>query len=229
MAGRSAQTVGHNVGEGLGRPAARLYLVTPRLEDPSELARILEQILGAADIAAMLLRLPNAPDDALISYIGRIAPAVQARDIALILDGYPHLVARTGADGAHLTGIDAFAAEVSGLKPDRIAGVGGLLTRHDAMAAAERDADYVMFGEPDAARPPLEDIVERVAWWAEVFQPPCVGYAESLEEAAALAAAGADFVALGEFVFFDSQGPSAMLRDAAERLAASGVRPEPVK
>ena len=47
------------------------------------------------------------------------------------------------------------------------------------MLAAESGADYVMFGEPDAdgARPPFEAIVERVEWWAEVFQIPCVAYA----------------------------------------------------
>jgi thiamine-phosphate pyrophosphorylase len=225
MAGRSAQTLGHSVGEELQRPAPRLYLVTPPLPDAGDLAHILEQVLDTIDIAAVLLRLPETPDDVLIDHVGRIAPVVQARDIALILDGHPHLVARTGADGAHLTGIDAFAAAVPGLKPDRIAGAGGLRTRHDAMVAAERGADYVMFGEPDAARPPPESIVERLAWWAEVFEVPCVGYAENLDEVAALAAAGADFVALGEFVFFDSRGPSAMLRDAAERLTARGLPP----
>ena len=38
------------------------------------------------------------------------------------------------------------------LKPDRIAGVGGLSTRHDSMVAGETGADYVLFGEPDAQR-----------------------------------------------------------------------------
>ena len=33
---------------------------------------------------------------------------------------------RAGADGAHLTGIEAFAAALAKLKPDRIAGCGGL-------------------------------------------------------------------------------------------------------
>ena len=44
-----------------------------------------------------------------------------------------------------------FSAAVASLKPDRIAGCGGLATRHDAMLAAESGADYVMFGEPDDA------------------------------------------------------------------------------
>ena len=49
-----------------------------------------------------------------------------------------------------LTGIDAFDGALEQLKPERIAGAGGLATRHDAMLAAEAGADYVMFGEPDA-------------------------------------------------------------------------------
>ena len=87
--------------------------------------------------------------------------------------------ARAGADGAHLTGMAAFTAALEQLKPERIAGVGGLATRHDAMVAAEAGADYVMFGEPDAAgeRPAFDAIEERIAWWAEVFEAPCVGYA----------------------------------------------------
>ena len=112
-----------------------------------------------------------------------VAAAVQRRDIALLFDGRPELVARAGADGAHLTGLEALRAALPALKPDRIAGAGGLRSRHDAMLAAEANADYVMFGEPErrGGRLPFS-IEERVAWWAELFQPPCVGYAASSGE-----------------------------------------------
>ena len=71
------------------------------------------------------------------------------------------------------------------------------------MAAAEAGADYVMFGEPDDAgeRPTFDAIEERVAWWAEVFEAPCVGFAGSAEEVAPLVKAGADFIALGDWVW----------------------------
>src|SRR5919202_1185081 len=93
-------------------------------------------------------------------------PAVQAKGVALLLDGHPELVARAGADGAHLTGIDALTEALDTLKPERIAGAGGLPTRHDAMLAGERGADYLMFGEPGDRRPGVDEITERVAWWA---------------------------------------------------------------
>ena len=58
-----------------------------------------------------------------------------------------------------------------------------------------------------------------MAWWAEVFEIPCVGFAASLDEVEPLAAAGADFIALGDCVFGDGRGAAAAVADAARRLA----------
>jgi thiamine-phosphate pyrophosphorylase len=207
------------------RPAPRLYLVTPEIADAGAFADRLREALADADIAAVLLRLAPGDERSLINRVKALAKIVQDRDAALILDGHPQIVTRAGADGAHLAGIGAFEEAVGGLKPERIAGAGGLETRHDAMLAAERGADYVMFGEPDAdgRRPSLEAIHERIGWWAEVFQIPCVGYADSLDEVAALIHAGADFVATGGFVFDDPRGPRAALADAQRALRAERV------
>jgi thiamine-phosphate pyrophosphorylase len=201
------------------RPAPRLYLVTPPVEDAAAFARALEPALGAADIAAVLLRLKPAGEAELVKRIKLLAPLAQGAGAALVLDGLPDLVGRSGADGAHLTGVHALEAAMERLKPDRIVGAGGMNTRHDAMLAAEADADYILFGEPDlnGERPSLGAIEDRVSWWAEVFQPPCVGYATSLDEVGALAAAGADFVAV-DFVWDDPRGPAAAVAEAAQRL-----------
>jgi thiamine-phosphate pyrophosphorylase len=203
------------------RPAPRLYLVTPQVSDPAGLINALAAALGAGDIAAVLLRLANADERTLINRAKELAPVVQDKGAAFLLAGNPELVARTGADGAHLTGIEAFAAALSILKPERIAGCGGLASRHDAMVAAESGADYVMFGEPDQhrRRPSFEAVIERVAWWAEVFETPCVGFAAGPEEIETLVAAGADFITAGDWVFTDSRGPAAAVADIAKRLA----------
>ena len=115
--------------------------------------------------------------------------------------------------------VEYFAAledAMPSLKPDRIAGVGGLATRHDSMSAGEMGADYVLFGEPDAAgqRPSMQAIAERLDWWAELFEPPCVGFATSPAEAFEFAAAGADFVLVGDFIWADPRGAMAALSDA---------------
>lgn len=187
------------------RPAPRLYLVTPPVEDAAAFATPLAAALEAGDVAAVLLRLAPSDERTLINCVKQLAPVVQRHDAALILDGHTDLVARGGADGAHLTGIAEFSAALETLKPERIAGAGGLTTRHDAMLAAEQGADYVMFGEPDdkGRRPSFETIEERIAWWAEVFEAPCVGFAASLEEIEPLVKAGADFIALGDFLWGD--------------------------
>ena len=206
------------------RPAPRLYLVTPPVADATAFAGPLAAALAAGDVAAVLLRLAAADERSLINIAKALGPVAQAKDVALLLDGHAELVARAGADGAHLTSMAEFGAAFDILRPDRIAGVGGLTTRHDAMTAAEQGADYVMFGEPDAecVRPTFAAIEERVAWWAEVFEAPCVAFAASIEEVAPLVTAGADFIALGGFfgdwIWRDPGTAAATIAEAAERL-----------
>jgi thiamine-phosphate pyrophosphorylase len=207
------------------RPIPRLYLVTPEVTDPAALAASLAPALGAADVAAVLVRLSGADERTLIRHAKVLAAVIQPAGAALVLDGLPDIVARAGADGAQLAGIDAFTAAAAALQPQRIAGCGGLKTRHDAMLAGEAGADYVLFGEPDHAGsgPAFDAVIERVAWWAEVFELPCVGYAATLAEIDRLAQAGADFVAVGDCVFNDPRGPAVAVADAAQRLAPEAV------
>jgi len=209
------------------RPAPRLYLATPVVDDPASLVAELPALLAAADVAAVLVRLKQTDQRTMITRIKALAPAVQNAGAALLVDGHPEIVARGGADGAHLTGLAALEEAAPSLKPDRIAGVGGLATRHDSMNAGELGADYVLFGEPDAKgqRPSARAIAERLDWWAELFEPPCVGFAASLEEAHDFAASGADFVLVGEFIWADPRGPRAALieADAAIKKAHAAV------
>jgi thiamine-phosphate pyrophosphorylase len=196
------------------------------VDDPAAVAGLADAMSGA-DVAAVLLRLPDADERSLINLVKKVAPAVQDRDAALLLAGRDDIVARSGADGAHLGNVDALKDAVARLKPKNIAGVGGLRTRHDAMTAGEAGADYVMFGDLDEAgnRASFDAIIDRVGWWAEVFEVPCVAYAARLEEIEALAAAGADFVAIGGAVFDDPRGLKTALAEAAARLGHRGSAP----
>lgn len=203
------------------RPAPRLYLATPQVSDAAQLASELPALLASADIAAVLLRLSPSDERSIIQRAKTLAPAIQKSGAALLLDGHYGQVARSGADGAHVSGIEAMQEAMPTLKPDRILGVGGLATRHDAMVAGEAGADYVLFGEPDASgtRPSPDAIAERLNWWAELFEPPCVGYAASFDEARLFAAAGADFILVGDVIWQDSRGPQASLADVTAAIA----------
>jgi thiamine-phosphate pyrophosphorylase len=204
--------------------APRLYVLTPPVGEAVEgVAGSLAETLPEVDVAAVLLRLTGPDERGMINIAKEFASTVQGAGAALLLDGRADIVARAGADGAHLAGPDALKAALTRLKPNYIAGAGALVTRHDAMICGEAGADYVMFGEPDADghRPSFESVVDRVAWWAEVFEIPCVAYAAELDEIAPLAAAGADFIAVGSAVFDDPRGLRLAAADAAARLAVA--------
>ena len=214
MAGRQLNTNAE-------RLHTRLYLVAQVAGDAGPFARDLAKLIQIADIAAVLVRIETAPATA--ETVTKLAPSIQAQGAALLVADHADIAAQAGADGAHLAGVSALTAALPILKPGLIAGAGGLRTRHDAMLAGEAGADYVLFGEPgaDGGRPPLSAIIDRVSWWAELFEIPCVAYAERLDEIGPLSAAGADFIALGDAVFADPRGATVALLEASERLHAT--------
>lgn len=203
------------------RPAPRLYLATPALGDTAEFAALLPPLLAGFDIAALLLRLQDTDERTLTARIKALAGPVQAAGTALLVDGHASLAVRAGADGAHVGGLQEMEEDASSLKPQRILGVGQLHTRHDAMLAGENGADYLLFGEPaqNGERPSPESIYERLQWWAELFEPPCVGYAATLEEAVLFAGSGADFIMVADFVWNDARGPKTALAETQAAIA----------
>ena len=173
---------------------------------------------------ARLARIAPAAEGEAKRIVQRIVELAAPRDVATLVENDARLAARVGADGAHITGVGTELAEaLASLHPERIVGAGGLRSRDDAMAAGEAGADYVMFGEPrrDGYTPPLAETLERTAWWAEIFQTPCVAFAGALDAVAPLTAAGADFVALGDAVWLAPSAAAAMAE--AQALVAKAT------
>ncbi|WGD28718.1 thiamine phosphate synthase [Ancylobacter sp. WKF20] len=163
-----------------------------------EAATALRSAGETLDIAAVLLRPEAGADDKPSNRLRPLVAASHAIGAACLIEANTALALALEADGAHLDGPVALKGALAALRPNGIAGAGGLRTKHDAMTAAEAGADYVMFGEPDAQgrRPPFETTLERTDWWVQLFEPPCVAYAGALDEVLALAIAGADFIAI---------------------------------
>lgn len=206
--------------------SARLYLVTPVLEDASFASRLAEACGGGA-VAAVLLRLAPADERSLINLVKALAPSAQEHGAAVIVavEGEADLAnvaVRGGADGAHVSGADP--AEIrelrERLKGDRAVGASGIRTKDDAMSLGEAGVDYLLFGEPrrDGSVPSLDSVVERAAWWAEIFETPCVAFAPSLDAVAPLAATQAEFIALGDAVWTHPDGPAAAVKAASGTL-----------
>jgi len=205
---------------------ARLYLATPRLAEVEAFLPRLAAALAAAEVASLWLRLENVDAPAVERAIRAVADIAQPKGVALLIEGDPELVSRAGADGLHLSFDDKrLAAAIKRLSPDFIVGVGALTTRDEAMRAGEAGADYLLFGDvgEEGAPPTPGWTAERVAWWAEIFNTPCVAFAHSLAEVGPLSAAGAEFVLLAEAIWDDPRGPAEAVRDAA-RLAEEAAR-----
>ena len=209
-------------------PGTSLYLITPPLTASAAgaFAAVFAEVLKAAPVASALVRFaPGAQADAK-TIVAPLLRAAAAADCALLIENDARLAARLGADGVHVDGAGAdLTAAIESLKPERIVGAGSLRTRDEAMVAGEAGADYVMFGEPRPGAPTIgaPSLVERVGWWAEIFETPCVAYAETIAAAGALADAGADFAALGEAIW-ERASPSEAVREAQALLAGVGAK-----
>jgi thiamine-phosphate pyrophosphorylase len=206
---------------------ARLMLVSPLLGADSAFDAPFAQALGAAEFAAIILRVaPGGDERALLKILKPLVEAAQAKGAAALISGAPDLVGKSGADGIHVSGADEAREAAARFKPEKIVGVGGLRTRDAAMAAGKINADYVLFGDPGKGEaPPLEAGVERLQWWAEIFTTPCVGQAEALDAVAPVAATGTEFVAFGSFVWTHNDGPADAVRRAAALVPAAEAVP----
>lgn len=208
-------------------PRTRLMLVTPPISDPGAITFRLMQAFAGGDVAAVLLRLAPGDERSLTERVKALAPPVQAQNVALVVEASAQVASRGGADGVHLTqGAEAIADARSSLKQERIIGAGGLRSRHDAMDMGEAGVDYVMFGEPrpDGSLPPLPAVVERASWWAEIFETPCIAYCPDAESVPTLIETGAEFVALGEWLFAEGVDIRAAVADADAAIAAQHAR-----
>jgi thiamine-phosphate pyrophosphorylase len=200
-----------------------LYLVTPAIEDAPAFAPALGATLAAARVASVLLRFAHADEATVTRGVKVLAPVIQGAGAALLLEPMADLrnIARAGADGVHVQGAGGgMMAALEAIKPERIVGVGGLRTRHDCMEAGEHEVDYIMFGEPraDGSLPDFAATLERLEWFAQVFQIPCVGYAPTLEDVPAVVATGAEFVGLGDALWKHAEGPAAAIARAEPLL-----------
>ena len=172
--------------------------------EPGEGARErLAAALSAGHVEAVLVR-PRNGGAGELDAVRALVEQIQRQGCAALIENDSRLARTLRADGVHLTWdgeIGKRYAEARDILGTRyIVGAMAGASRHDAMELAEAGADYLGFGlggEPDGAEAARELRLEQVAWWAEIFEIPCVGFdLDNAAEAAELMQAGADFVGL---------------------------------
>jgi thiamine-phosphate pyrophosphorylase len=192
----------------------RLYLITPPAFEPAAFAPVLADALSGGDVACVQMRLKDVSDDAILEAGRILMPIAQAAGAAFIVNDRPDLAKALGADGVHVGQSDASYAEARRVMGENaIVGVTCHDSRHLAMEAAEAGADYVAFGAlyPTTTKEaPTVAPVELVRWWAEVMTTPCVAIGGiTVENAAPVIKAGAEFIAVSAGVWSHSEGPRA--------------------
>jgi thiamine-phosphate pyrophosphorylase len=192
----------------------RLYLITPPQLELTPFSRALEEALAGGDVGCVQLRLKGVDDAEVLRIGAALKSIVQNAGAALIVNDRPDIAAQLGADGVHIGQSDAAYPEARRLVgADRIVGVTCHNSRDLAYDAAEAGADYVAFGafyptgtkEPSHwADPEILDI------WQETMETPCVAIGGiTVDNAAPLVRAGADFLAVSAGIWMHPQGPRA--------------------
>jgi thiamine-phosphate pyrophosphorylase len=205
-------------------PSTQIYLTA----DAGLEADALRHALEAGPVACVLLRAGPSGDETLRAAIDALRPLAQEREVAFLIENRARLAHETGCDGVHLSGDSARVEKArQAVGTEAIVGVACGASRHAAMVAAEAGADYVAFGNgPDADGRSMPADPELVSWWQSLMTAPCVAFAGNDPRTAGdLAAAGADFVAVGPGIWSHSAGPGAAVRELVAVLAEAGASP----
>ncbi|MBC8339313.1 MAG: thiamine phosphate synthase [Rhodospirillales bacterium] len=195
----------------------RLYLITPPAFDPTAFKETLASALDGGDVAAVQLRLKEAEDDAIRKAAEALLPVCRDRGVPLIMNDRPDLAKETGCDGVHVGQQDASYADARKAVGDNgIVGVTCHDSRHLAMEAAERGADYVAFGAffPTTTKTPKAAAdVDILEWWCSLMVVPAVAIGGiTPENCPSLVRAGADFLAVVSAVWDYPEGPAEAVR-----------------
>lgn len=205
----------------------RIVLVAPPGADDAALPRLLADALDGGDVASVILPRYDRDEQSFQRLAERVAPVVQDRGAAFILAGDTRVAGRIGADGNHLDeGPAAVAEAVQRARGKTIVGAGGIRTRDDALTLGDLEPDYLYFGRfgHDDRPAPHPRNLDLGAWFAEMVAIPCVVEAGStLESVDAVAATGAEFVALSSAVFAGPLPPGEAVAEANRRLDAAPV------
>ncbi len=182
-------------------------LVMPEMDDADLAEKTLSEALRGGDVASVILPQYGLDDGAFQKLAERLIPVVQKRGAAVLIAGEERIAARAGADGLHIAGgAEALAEAMERFAPKLIVGGGRAKDRHAALEIGELRPDYIFFGrvDGDIKDEPHPKNLDLSEWWASMVEIPCVvmGGGDP-ESAVAVAATGAEFVALRQAVFAD--------------------------
>ena len=194
----------------------QLYLITPPRLSP-ELVNDLRSALEAGEVAAVQIRLKDHSRDEIRAAAPELVTLIQSFGAAAILNDDAELAAELGCDGVHIGQQDGRVKDARAIMgKDRSIGVTCHDSKHLAMVAGEAGADYVAFGAfypTTTKQAPTQADPEVLRWWVELFELPAVAIGGiTVDNAAPLLEAGADFLAVSSGVWQHPDGPAAAVK-----------------
>ena len=208
----------------------QIYLLTPPvIDDVAQFCTQLAPLLASGHVSVVQIRLKSAngdamEDSALIQTATPIVQLCKAAGVSALMNDRPDLAVQIGADGVHLgqDDMDYFSSREL-LGRDAIIGITCHNSKELAFKAANSGADYVAFGaffQTPTKTPKSRAELEILSWWQEAVEIPSVAIGGiSPDNAAAIIAAGADFIAVCSGVWDHKDGPQAALTQLAKLCA----------
>lgn len=206
----------------------RLVLIAPENASAADFASDLGAALSGGDVASVILPQYGVDEASFQAFAERAVRVAQEHGAAAIVAGDSRVAGRVQADGLHVEGGKGEVADaVDRLQGRMIVGAGGGKTRDEALDIGEERPDYVFFGRfgYDRTPEPHSRNLGLGRWWAEMIEVPCIVLGGSdLASVEAVAATGAEFVALSAAVFAPGVDPRRAVAEANEILDRTAPR-----
>ena len=207
------------------RPMCQIYLITPPKIEPVAFRETLASALDADNVGAVQLRLKESSDDQIKRAVELLLPITTNYDVPLIMNDRPDLAAVTGCDGVHIGQHDCdYSTARATLGKDRVVGVTCHNSKHLAMVAGERGADYVAFGAFfHTSTKDTKFIAEPkiISWWTETMLIPVVAIGGITQHnCPPIVQAGSDFIAVISAVWDHSLGAAKAVGEFSKVIAA---------
>ena len=190
----------------------KLYLISPSSVNISEFAVSLEEVLSTGLASCFQLRLKDINDQEIINISKVLKPICHKNNVAFILNDRLDLASIVGADGVHLGEDDGSISDARKfLGPKAIIGASCYNSKHLAMEAAEKGADYVAFGaffETKTKKAKTKAEISIIKDWVFISDVPCLAIGGiDPENCHELVEAGVDFIAVVGSIWTSSDSP----------------------
>jgi thiamine-phosphate pyrophosphorylase len=209
----------------------QIYLITPpQIANMDAFLTELRAALSAAPVACLQIRLKEMNGDkpessAVVQACNAIKPVCYEYGTLVIINDDPDVAKQCEADGVHLgqNDMDYFSSREL-LGGDVIIGVTCHNSKGLGFEAANAGADYVAFGAffetpTKAAKHRAE--TEILEWWREAVEVPSVAIGGiTVDNAASIIKAGADFIAVSSGVWSHPDGPASAVSQLSQLCQA---------